>query len=125
HLGNDFLFMGRFLLLGATVAALVQTFLPQSFVSRVAGVPVLDAAVMMGLAFVLSLCSESDAFIAASFVQFSPSAQLAFLVFGPMVDFKLGALYAGTFGKRVLGTLVITVALVTFVGVLWIAVVSG
>jgi uncharacterized protein len=125
HLGNDFLFMGRFLLLGATVAALVQTFLPQSFVSRVAGVPVLDAVVMMGLAFVLSLCSESDAFIAASFVQFSPSAQLAFLVFGPMVDFKLGALYAGTFRRGVLRTIVLVAAAATLVGALWIRVVSG
>jgi len=125
HLGNDFLFMGRFLLLGATVAALVQTFLPQSFVSRVAGVPVLDAVVMMGLAFVLSLCSESDAFIAASFVQFSPSAQLAFLVFGPMVDFKLGALYAGTFRRSVLRTIVLVAAAATLVGALWIRVLSG
>jgi uncharacterized membrane protein YraQ (UPF0718 family) len=125
HLGNDFLFMGRFLLLGATAAAVVQTFLPQELVAKVAGVPVLDVIVMMGLAFVLSLCSESDAFIAASFVQFGAAAQLAFLVFGPMVDFKLGALYAGTFGRRVLRTIVITVAATTLVGALWIKVMSG
>jgi uncharacterized protein len=54
---------------------------------------------MMALAFVLSLCSESDAFIAASFVQFGAAAQLAFLVAGPMVDFKLSALYMGTFRR--------------------------
>jgi hypothetical protein len=125
HLGNDFLFMGRFLLLGATAAALVQTFLPQELVAKVAGVPVLDVVVMMGLAFVLSLCSESDAFIAASFIQFGAAAQLAFLVFGPMVDFKLGALYAGTFGRKVLRTIVVAVATTTLVGALWIKVISG
>jgi uncharacterized membrane protein YraQ (UPF0718 family) len=125
HMGNDFLFMGRFLLLGATAAALVQTFLPQEVVAKVAGVPILDIVVMMGLAFVLSLCSESDAFIAASFVQFGAAAQLAFLVFGPMVDFKLGALYAGTFGRTVLRTIVIAVAATTLVGTLWIRVISG
>ena len=76
HLGNDFLFMARFLLLGAAVAAVVQTFLPQSIVAGVAGVAILDAVVMMGLAFILSLCSESDAFIAASFTQFGPASQL-------------------------------------------------
>ena len=48
---------------------------------------------MMGLAAALSLCSESDTFVAASFVQFGPSAMLGFLVFGPMVDLKLAALY--------------------------------
>ncbi|HYU93699.1 MAG TPA: permease, partial [Actinomycetota bacterium] len=95
HTGSDFLFMGRYLLIGAAAAAMVQTFLPASFVSTVAGTPVLDIAVMMGLATVLSLCSESDAFVAASFVQFGPGAQLAFLVSGPMIDLKLGALYAG------------------------------
>jgi uncharacterized membrane protein YraQ (UPF0718 family) len=125
HLGNDFLFMGRFLLLGATAAALVQTFLPQDIVAKVAGVPVLDLVVMMGLAAVLSLCSESDAFIAASFVQFGAAAQLAFLVFGPMVDLKLGALYAGTFRKGVLRTIVIVVAATTLAGTMWVKVISG
>jgi len=125
HLGNDFLFMGRFLLLGASVAALVQTFLPQSIVAHVAAIPVVDMLVMMGLAAVLSLCSESDAFIAASFVQFGAAAQLAFLVFGPMVDLKLGALYAGTFRRRTATAIVVTAAVVTLAGTMWIRVLSG
>jgi len=99
HTGNDFLFMGRFLLVGAAAAAMVQTFLPASFVSKVAGTPVLDIVVMMGLATVLSLCSESDAFVAASFTAFGPAPQLAFLVFGPMVDLKLISMQAGVFGR--------------------------
>ena len=125
HLGNDFLYMGRFLLLGATIAAMVQTFLPASIIDRVASTPVLDVLVLMGIAFVLSLCSESDAFIAASFVQFGPAAQLAFLVSGPMIDFKLSALYLGTFRKGFLRTLVIAVAVTTFVGAMWVKVISG
>jgi len=125
HLGNDFLFMGRFLVLGATIAALVQTFLPSSVIDRVAGTPVVDLLVMMGLAFVLSLCSESDAFIAASFVQFGPAAQLAFLVFGPMVDFKLSALYMGTFRRGFYRTLLVAVTATTLVGTMWIKVIAG
>lgn len=125
HLGNDFIFMGRFLLLGATLAALVQTFLPSSIIGHVAGTPVVDLVVMMGLAFVLSLCSESDAFIAASFVQFGPAAQLAFLVSGPMIDFKLSALYIGTFKKGFFKMLVIAVAATTLVGTMWIKVIAG
>ena len=125
HLGNDFLFMGRFLLLGATLAALVQTFLPQSVIAGVAGVPILSIVVMMGLAIVLSLCSESDAFIAASFVQFGAAAQLAFLVFGPMVDFKLGALYTGTFRRPVVHAILVTTFAATLAGALWIAVIAG
>ncbi len=125
HFENDFLFMGRFLVLGATLAAFVQTFLPQSVIGHVAGTPVVDLLVMMGLAAVLSLCSESDAFIAASFVQFGPAAQLAFLVFGPMVDMKLGALYAGTFQRGFLQMVVITVAAVTLAGTMWVRVLAG
>jgi uncharacterized protein len=125
HLGNDFLFMGRFLLLGATLAALVQTFLPQSVIGGVASVPVVNIIVMMGLAIVLSLCSESDAFIAASFVQFGAAPQLAFLVFGPMVDFKLGALYTGTFRRAVVRTIIVTAAAATLALTLWIAALVG
>ena len=125
HLGNDFLFMGRFLLLGATVAALVQTFLPQDIVAGLARIPFVSILVMMGLAAVLSLCSESDAFIAASFVQFGPGAQLAFLVFGPMVDLKLAAIYAGTFRRGVTGIIIATTALVVFGAALWVTVMSG
>jgi uncharacterized membrane protein YraQ (UPF0718 family) len=67
----------------------------------------------MLLAFVLSLCSESDAFVAASFVQFSPSAQLAFLVLGPALDVKLSILYGASFGRRfVVGLALVAVPLV-------------
>jgi uncharacterized membrane protein YraQ (UPF0718 family) len=125
HLGNDFLFMGRFLLLGATLAALVQTFLPASVIDGVARIPVVSLLVMMGLAFVLSLCSESDAFIAASFTPFGPAAQLAFLVFGPMLDFKLAALYMGTFRRGFFRTLLIAVAATTLVATMWVAVIAG
>jgi uncharacterized membrane protein YraQ (UPF0718 family) len=125
HLGNDFLFMGRYLLLGATVAALVQTFLPAPVLSGVAGTAVLDLLVMMGLAFVLSLCSESDAFVAASFVQFGPAAQLSFLVFGPMMDMKLFALYSGTFRRGFVRTTFVAIAATTLVATMWIKVLVG
>ena len=125
HLTGDFIFMGRFLVLGAFVAGVMQTFVPQSFIGRVADTPVLDLVALMGLAFLLSLCSESDAFVAASFVQFGVGAQLAFLVFGPMVDTKLGFLYRGTFTKGFLRTVVLVVGAVTLAGTLWIEVLIG
>ncbi len=53
------------------------------------------------LAVVLAVCSEADAFVAASLSQFPLTARLAFLVVGPMVDVKLVAMQVGTFGRRV------------------------
>jgi uncharacterized membrane protein YraQ (UPF0718 family) len=125
HLSGDFVFMARFLIMGAAVAASLQTFVPQTVLGSVADAPVIALLSMMGLAFVLSLCSESDAFVAASFVQFGPGAQLAFLVFGPMVDTKLGFLYSATFARWFLPVVIAIVGGVTLVGTLWIEVLFG
>ncbi len=125
HLTGDLVFMARFLIVGALIAATIQTFVPSSVVDRVATLPILSLLAMMALAFILSLCSESDAFVAASFTSFGPSAQLAFLVFGPMVDLKLGALYLGTYSKGFLRTVVVVVTAVTLAATLWVQVIWG
>lgn len=122
YFSGDFMFMGRFLIFGTAVAAALQTLLPQSVLGSVANTPIVSLIVMMALAFALSLCSESDAFVAASFVQFGVGPQLAFLVFGPMVDAKLAFLYNATFSKGFLRTVVATVFVITLVGTLWIEV---
>jgi uncharacterized membrane protein YraQ (UPF0718 family) len=97
HLIGDLLFMSRFLILGAAAAALMQTFVPQSILSGVAGAAVIGILALMGMAFMLALCSEADAFVATSFTTFPLSAQLGFLVFGPILDAKLAAIYGATF----------------------------
>ena len=57
-------------------------------------------AALMVLAFILSLCSTSDAFIAATLHKFSWGAKLAFLTFGPMMDVKLIFLYQTVMRRR-------------------------
>lgn len=125
HLAGDFVFMGRYLILGAFIAAALQTFIPQSILASVANLPIISLLAMMALAFLLSLCSESDAFVAASFVQFGVASQLAFLVFGPMMDLKLGALYAGTFSKGFVRIIAVGVTVTTLAATLWVQVVFG
>jgi hypothetical protein len=122
HLTGDVLFMGRYLVIGAAIAAAVQTLVPQTVLEGVASLPVLSIVAMMVLAFVMSLCSESDAFVAASFVPFGPGPQLAFLVTGPMIDAKLSALYVGTFGRGFLRTVIVAVGVVTLAACLWVEV---
>ncbi|MGH2778471.1 MAG: permease [Actinomycetota bacterium] len=119
HLAADFFFMGRFVVLGGAIAALMQTAIPQSIVSGVASTPIIGALALMGLAFVLSLCSEADAFVAVSFVQFPLGSQLAFLVFGPVVDAKLALLYGATFRRRFVLRLLAIALPVTLAGSLW------
>jgi uncharacterized membrane protein YraQ (UPF0718 family) len=113
HLTADLLFMGRFVIAGAVLAAAMQTVVPQSVFTGVLTTPFLGAGLLMALAFILSLCSEADAFVAVSFIQFPLGPQLAFLVFGPILDIKLALLYGATFGRTfVLRLLLVTVPIV-------------
>jgi uncharacterized membrane protein YraQ (UPF0718 family) len=125
YFAGDVVFMGRFLIIGAGVAAALQTIVPQSVLGSVADTPIVNLVAMMALAFVLSLCSESDAFVAASFVQFGVGAQLAFLVFGPMVDTKLAFLYSAAFTRRFFLVTAAAVFVVTMAGTMWIEVLVG
>jgi len=69
----------------------------------------------MGLAYVLSLCSEADAFVAASFTNmFSPSAILGFLVFGPILDFKNTLVMFGSFKWKFVLTFMLLVTIVVY-----------
>jgi uncharacterized protein len=97
---HDLLHAGGFLIVGAATAATLQTVVPRNVLDAVAGSGVLAALALAGLAVVMAICSEADAFVAASLTQFSLSARLTFMVVGPMVDVKLIALQAGTFGGR-------------------------
>jgi uncharacterized membrane protein YraQ (UPF0718 family) len=123
HLTDDFFYMGRFLILGAGLAATIQAFVPQNLVFGAASSPVLASLTLMVVAFVSSLCSEADAFVAVSFTPFPLGSQLAFLVFGPVLDFKLLFLYGATFRRRVLSSLAVVACTVTLAGALWFEVV--
>jgi uncharacterized membrane protein YraQ (UPF0718 family) len=97
---HDLMHAGGFLVVGAAAAATLKFVMPTTWISAVADNLWLSVLVLAMLAVVLSICSEADAFVAASLTQFSPTAKLAFLVVGPMVDIKLIALQAGVFGRR-------------------------
>jgi hypothetical protein len=97
---HDLLHAGGFLIIGAATAATLQTVVPRDVLNAVAGNALLSIFALGALAVVMAVCSEADAFIAASLTQFSLTSRLAFMVVGPMVDVKLIALQAGTFSGR-------------------------
>jgi uncharacterized membrane protein YraQ (UPF0718 family) len=119
---HDVVHAGGFLVLGAMAAATLKAVVPEQWLSMVAGNPVVAVIALAVLAVLLSICSEADAFVAASLSQFSLTARLAFLVVGPMVDLKLFAMQAGTFGRSFAvrfapATLAVAVLVSTAVGV--------
>jgi len=99
--GDEFFEMGRFLVLGAAIAAGMQTLIPQRVMLQLGHGPITSVLVMLALAVILSICSTVDAFVVLGFVgTFSPGAILAFLIFGPMVDIKTTIMYFSVFKKR-------------------------
>lgn len=105
---DEFFEIGRYLVIGALLAALMQTFVPQPALLAVGRGPILSVLVLLFLAVLLSICSTVDAFIALAFVGvFSPGAILAFLVFGPMVDIKSTLMYLRIFKRKTTALLVL------------------
>lgn len=113
---HDFVDITVFLILGAALSALVRQIVgPQELGTLSTNYPALAILAMMGLAVVQCLCSEADAFVAASFSTVQPAAKLAFLVLGPMMDLKLFMMYTRVFRVRLIFTIFLSVAVQVFV----------
>ena len=106
--GDEFFEMGRFLIFGSILAALMQTLVPQESLLALGTGPVLSVVFMQILAYVLSVCSTVDSFLALAFVNtFTAGAIVSFLSFGPMVDIKSTLMFTGVFRRRIVLYLVL------------------
>lgn len=114
---HDFVDIMVFLTLGACLAGIVKVWgpTPDEVQAMSEGYPALTIAAMMLMAVVMCLCSEADAFVAASFTTMHPSAKLSFLVLGPMFDLKLLLMFTRVFRKRIILTIAISVFVQVFV----------
>lgn len=110
---HDFMDIMVFLIIGSALAAIIKT--NPAWITQVEQLsrdnPFLAIPIMMFLAVLLCLCSEADAFLAASFVGMSISAKSAFLVLGPMFDFKLLLMYTRVFKLKLILTIVVCTSL--------------
>jgi hypothetical protein len=119
---DDFFDMGRYLVIGTALAAGMQTFIAQDALRALAIHPVNSVLAMAVLAFVLSLCSTTDAILALSFANaatgFTVGSLLTFLTFGPMVDIKSTMMYLGIFSRKTVLYMVILPLLISvFIGI--------
>jgi uncharacterized protein len=120
---DDFIDTAIYFMIGAAVASVFNTAVDQRIILPLASSPILSVVAMMLIAGVLTLCSTSDAFIAATFTSFPIPARMAFLIFGPMFDFKLLFLYSALLKKRTV--LALGIGLFIIVGVLCVAFLPG
>jgi uncharacterized membrane protein YraQ (UPF0718 family) len=112
--GDDFFDMSRYLVAGSMLAAALQTVVPQQLLLTLGSGTVISILAMMLLAFVLSVCSTVDAFLALAFANtFTTASILAFLVFGPMVDIKSSLMFLGVFRRRIVLYLILLPLMLT------------
>jgi uncharacterized membrane protein YraQ (UPF0718 family) len=110
--------MVKYLVLGALLAAVLQTVVPRAALLATGQDPALSVLTLMALAVLLSICSTVDAFVALSFAgTFSSGAILGFLAFGPLVDIKSVLMYGLLLRRRAVVLVVLLCAqLVYLVG---------
>jgi uncharacterized membrane protein YraQ (UPF0718 family) len=114
HASDEFFEMGKYLMFGSLITAIIQTFVARESLVSIGQDGLGSHIFMMGFAYILSLCSTSDAFVASSFVNtFTTGSLLTFLVFGPMLDFKgtlmLLSVFKSKFVLLLSGLIVVTV----------------
>jgi hypothetical protein len=120
---GDFMEIGATLVVGTALAALVNSGFHREAMEPFARNPFSAVGSMSALAIGLNLCSEADAFVAASFYAFPLPAKLAFLVLGPMIDVKLIVMYTTVFPKAIVAIAVLTTLVVFLMcasGYIWI-----
>jgi len=115
HAEFDFLLMGRYLVFGAIIAGLFQTFVSRQAFLTLANSKVTSILLMQVLGMSLSLCSFADAFVASTFTSLPAISKIVFMVAGPMTNLALIILYLGTFKKRFTLRLVASIALLVFI----------
>jgi uncharacterized membrane protein YraQ (UPF0718 family) len=118
HMRREFINILKYLMIGALISATFQSLIPIRYLVAIGGDSLYSIIIMMILAFVLSICSEADAFVAKTFLgQFTVGSVTAFLILGPMVDIKNVVMLSSAFKKKFVVELVIYIVLVTlFVG---------
>lgn len=126
HSQGEFFNVGKYLMMGTFIATIFQILGTEIFTVAQSGAGLaISIIIMMVMAFILSLCSSSDAIIARSFGnQFPVAAVMGFLVFGPMMDIKNVMMLSSGFSKRFIGKLLFTSFIVCFL-VVFLIVGSG
>ena len=118
HVETEFFGIIRFVIIGAAISGVIHTFVPQPFLAGIGSNRATSLIVMMMLAYVMSMCSTSDAFVGKSFMgPFGLTPVMGFLIFGPMMDLKNTLIMLGMFERRFVLRLIILTFIACFTAV--------
>lgn len=117
HASDEFFEMGKYLIFGAMLTGIIQAVVTRESLAAIGQGEISSHLFMMGFAYLLSLCSTSDAFVASSFATtFTSGSLLTFLVFGPMIDLKNTLMLLSVFRVKFILTLTAVLAIAVLVG---------
>lgn len=89
HSVDEFFDTGKFFITGIIITGIIQGLVPGEYMASAGRHFPISNIFMTIYPFILSICSNTDAFIArAFFLRFNISAVVTFLVFGAMFDIK-------------------------------------
>ena len=112
---SEFLDISKYLIFGAMLSAIFQVLVSRNSLNYLANNLFLSVIAMMFLAFILSVCSEADAFIASTFIgQFTTGSIIAFLILGPMLDIKNSLMLIGGFKRIYIIPLIISIVVICY-----------
>lgn len=124
HAIDEFFDTGRYLVFGTLIASAMQIYLPTRVLTTIGHSPITAILVMMLLAFILSLCSEADAFIGASLLStFGIAPVMAFLLIGPMIDIKNLMMMVNSFKTRFIVQFISVSSLIIIIYCLFVGVI--
>lgn len=115
HTIDEFFNIGKFMIIGAFISSIFQTIVYFDSNLYFPNDNRTSLLIMILLAFLLSVCSTSDAFIAKGFLKlFSLNSVMGFLVVGPMLDIKNTFLLFGNFKKTFVLKLIFCIVIISF-----------
>lgn len=98
---TDFLGILSYMAAGAFIASSMHVLIPYDTIQMVASNKYISTIFMMVFAYLISLCSTSDSFVAKTFAgTLSNNAILAFILLGPMIDVKNTIVLKKEFNKK-------------------------
>lgn len=116
HTKADFLDVIKYMIFGSLITAVIQILMAKFNITLGSNNSILQMIIMMAFAYIVSLCSTADSFIAKTFIyEMSKSSILAYLIFGPMIDIKNTLYLAEKCKKSFVTKFIIVLSLVTFV----------
>ncbi|MBV7274383.1 permease [Clostridium sp. PL3] len=116
HTSTETYSTGKLFIIGALISAFVQTYVPKRYILSIGQGSLYSILVMLLLAYVLCICSQTDAFIARAFLgQFTVGSIIGFLIFGPMLDIKNTLMLTGTFNRKFTIKLIFLIIAVCFI----------